>query len=71
MQLVDDAKNWLRMYSNQVFLFISVMGVVQVWWPYLSWAFPSWIVGVVFIAIGAAGVLARLVKQWDIQPAAV
>lgn len=70
IQLVDNARAWWRMYSNWVFMFISAMGAVQVVWPFLSWAFPSWIVGVVAMLTGLAGIAARLVKQFNLTPLA-
>ena len=69
IQLVDNASTWWKMYSNWVFLFVSAMGVLQVFWPFLSWAFPDWIVGLVAMLIGLAGIAARLIKQFNLQPA--
>lgn len=69
IQLVDNASTWWKMYSNWVFMFVSAMGVLQVFWPFLSWAFPDWIVGVVAMLIGLAGIAARLIKQFNLQPA--
>lgn len=68
LQLVDNAASWWKMYSNWVFLFISAMGVVQIFFPYISWALPGWLAGLVTIAIGLAGVAARLIKQFNLQP---
>lgn len=70
INLIDNASQWWRLYSNWVFMFISAMGVVQIIWPFLSWAFPDWIVGVVAMLIGLAGIAARLIKQFNLTPPA-
>ncbi|RYE43977.1 MAG: hypothetical protein EOP24_26380 [Hyphomicrobiales bacterium] len=69
IQLVDNASTWWKMYSNWVFMFVSAMGALQVFWPFLSWAFPDWIVGLVAMLLGLAGIAARLIKQFNLQPA--
>lgn len=68
IQLVDNARQFWKMYSNWVFAFISAMGVVQTFWPFLSWAFPDWIFGVVAMLTGLAGIAARLIKQFNLTP---
>jgi hypothetical protein len=69
VELVDTAGDWWKMYSSWIFGFISVMGLVQAVVPFVSWALPNWILGVVWTLIGLAGILARLVKQFNLTPA--
>lgn len=71
IQLVENAREWYKMYSNWVFMFISAMGTVQIFLPYVSWALPNWLLGLITLGIGLAGVAARLVKQFDLTPAKV
>ncbi|NDZ11478.1 hypothetical protein C7T35_01465 [Variovorax sp. WS11] len=69
IQLVENASAWWRMYSNWVFMFISAMGVVQTFMPFLSWLLPDWMLGVLLFLIGLAGIAARLIKQFNLAPA--
>lgn len=69
IELVDNARAWWRMYSNWVFMFISAMGVVQAFMPFLSWLLPGWLLGVLLFLIGLAGIAARLIKQFNLAPA--
>lgn len=66
IELVDDAASWWKMYSSWIFMFISAMGVVQVLVPFLSWMLPNWILGVIMALIGLAGILARLIRQFNL-----
>lgn len=70
IQLVDNARDWWKMYSNWVFMFISVMGTVQIFLPFVSWALPNWLLGFATLCVGLAGVAARLIKQFNLQPVA-
>ncbi|CAN7330410.1 hypothetical protein LJR084_001937 [Variovorax sp. LjRoot84] len=71
IELVDNARAWWKMYSVHVFLFIEAIGVWQVIAPFVSWALPNWLLGVMVMLVAAAGIAARLIKQFNLAPADV
>lgn len=68
IQLVPNASKWLRMYSNWVFMFISFVGIWQIVSPFLYGSMPTWVIGASGVLVGVAGILARLMKQFNISP---
>lgn len=60
MRLVDDWRNWWKMYSVHALAFLGALGALSDWLPIVREFVPAW----VYIAIMVAGIGGRLINQW-------
>lgn len=61
MRLVDDWRNWWKMYSVHALSLLGALGALSDWLPLVREFVPAW----VYIAIMVAGIGGRLLSQWS------